>query len=162
MRRYARALAGPHGDADDLVQEALARALERRASFRSDMALRPWLLAILHNVFVDGVRRRRAELTRLEVSEAVATALDAPQEHAVRLAEVRARFDALPEDQRAALHLVAIEGLSYQDAAAAIGAPIGTLMSRLGRARAALRAPETVASSGPARLRLVGGSDDQR
>lgn len=162
MRRYARALAGPHGDADDLVQEALARALERRASFRPEMALRPWLLAILHNVFVDGLRRRRAELTRIEVSEALATALDPPQEQAVRLAEVRARFDALPEDQRAALHLVAIEGLSYQDAAVAIGAPLGTLMSRLGRARAALRAPEKISPSGAVRLRLVGGPDDQR
>ncbi|PTE18887.1 RNA polymerase subunit sigma, partial [Cereibacter changlensis JA139] len=80
----------------------------------------------------------------------------APQEDVVRLAQIRAAFFRLPEDQRAALHLVAIEGLSYPEAAKVLGVPQGTLMSRLARARAALRAFE----DGAPHLKLVGGRDD--
>ena len=77
----------------------------------------------------------------------------------MRLTQVRDAFFRLPEDQRAALHLVAIEGMSYRDAADALGIPQGTLMSRIGRARAALRAME----DGPrVRLSLVGGASDDR
>jgi len=76
----------------------------------------------------------------------------------VRLAEVRRAFFGLPDEQRAALHLVAIEGLSYQAAADALAIPLGTLMSRIGRARAALRESETEGTAARrARLRLIGG-----
>ncbi len=78
---------------------------------------------------------------------------------AVRLGQVRDAFFRLAEEQRAALHLVAIEGMAYRDAADALGIPVGTLMSRIGRARAALRALE---EDGPrARLSIVGGRDDR-
>ena len=87
--------------------------------------------------------------------------LPAAQEHAVRLQQVRNAFFDLPEEQREALHLVAIEGLDYQAAAEVLGVPIGTLMSRIGRARAALRALEAgVPVPGRARLTLVGGADE--
>ena len=84
--------------------------------------------------------------------------MEAPQEHSVRLAQVREAFLNLPEEQRAALHLVAIEGLTYSEAAEAIGVPLGTLMSRIGRARAALRDMEDVSSARTkSHLRIVGG-----
>ncbi|GLK76764.1 DNA-directed RNA polymerase sigma-70 factor [Methylopila jiangsuensis] len=162
LRRYALALTRDPSDAEDLVQDALVRAYDRRAAFDVTRDLRAWLLAILHNVFVDGVRSRRAELIRIAAAGEVAHTHEPPaQEHSIRLAEVRARFRALPEDQRAALHLVAVEGLSYADAAAVVGAPVGTLMSRLARARETLRrhdAGEARPRPG-AHLRIVRGTD---
>jgi RNA polymerase sigma-70 factor (ECF subfamily) len=169
LRRYGLSLTRNAADAEDLVQEAVLRAYEKRGSFRKDRNLRAWLLAILHNCFVDGARKRRSEAVRLlRAGELAADHAPAPQEHVVRLAQLRQTFMALPEEQRAVLHLVAIEGLSYQEAASILSIPVGTLMSRLGRARAALRAIEESAASdkpqeeGPraSHLRIVGGSDD--
>ncbi len=168
LRRYGLSLTRNAADAEDLVHEALLRAYERRASFRKDRNLRAWLLAILHNCFVDGARRKRSETVKLlRAGDLAQDAHPAPQEPAVRLQQVRQFFMALPDEQRAVLHLVAIEGLSYQEAAATLGIPVGTLMSRLGRARAALRAmedQETAAREGDVprntHLKLVGGSDD--
>ena len=166
LRRYARSLARDEHLAEDLVQETLVRAYEGRSSFRS-ANLRGWLLSILHNTFRDGRRRHMAEARRLEQAAIFAeTAAPAEQESRVRLQQIQTAFLSLPHEQRAALHLVAIEGLSYQDAAAALQVPIGTLMSRLGRARAALRAFEAgrgLSDALEARtrpgLRIVGGSD---
>ena len=167
LRRYARSLTRDRDDAEDLVQDTLLRALERRASFRTGGNLRGWLLAILHNVFVDGRRSRTAARGReAEVVALTPQAAPAGQEEAVRLGQIRAAFFHLPEEQRAALHLVAIEELDYQAAADVLGVPIGTLMSRIGRARAALRAleagPDLQKSPVPgrARLTLVGGADE--
>lgn len=158
LRRYARSLTGNDTDAEDLVHDALLRAYERRAGFRSGGNLRGWLMSILHNTFIDRVRAARAERRGVEAAAEVAEAsIPAPQEHAARLGKVRDHFFALPEEQRAAIHLVAIEGLSYQDAADALGIPVGTLMSRIGRGRAALREMEDDPSANPGHLRLVGG-----
>ena len=167
LQRYARSLTRDESQAEDLVQDTLVRAYERRGSFRSGGNLRGWLLSILHNTFVDGRRRYAAETRRAEhIAAIIETATPAEQESRVRLQQVQAAFLSLPDAQRSALHLVAIEGLSYQDAAAALGVPVGTLMSRLGRARAALRAFEaggglTQASPNQGRptLRIIGGSD---
>lgn len=159
LRRYARSLTRDGADAEDLVQDALLRAYERRSTFRAGADLRAWLLSILHNRFVDRMRTREAEAVRIgRVADLSPSALEAPQDHVVRLAQVREAFLALPEDQRAALHLVAIEGLPYQEAAAALGVPLGTLMSRIGRARAALRAMEEGERDRP-NLKIVGGRD---
>ncbi|WP_137388234.1 sigma-70 family RNA polymerase sigma factor [Rhodoligotrophos defluvii] len=164
LRRYARALTRDDGEAEELVHDALVRAYEKRSSFKPDRNLRNWLLAILHNVFIDRVRSRRSELERnARAVEMADTVVEPDQDHAVRLAQVRNNFMALPEEQRAALHLVAVEGLAYADAAATLGIPVGTLMSRLGRARAALRAMEENPSrraSSDGRLRVVGGEND--
>lgn len=161
LRRYARSLTRDGADAEDLVHDALVRAYERRASFRHGGNLRAWLLSILHNTFIDGKRSRRAEAARIERAGHLAdTSLDAPQEHSIRLAQLREAFLGLGEEQRAALHLVAIEGLSYQEAAGALGIPLGTLMSRIGRARAALRELEETLPAKVTRLRIVGGSHE--
>ncbi|PVE21860.1 RNA polymerase subunit sigma [Microvirga sp. KLBC 81] len=166
LRRYARSLARDEAQAEDLVQDTLVRAYERRSSFRSSGNLRGWLLSILHNTFIDSRRRHVAELRRLEHVAALAdTAAPPEQESRVRLQQVQAAFMSLPDEQRAALHLVAIEGLSYQEAADALRIPVGTLMSRIGRARATLRGFEAgVDHSRPSEakrpsLRIVGGSD---
>ena len=174
MRRYAHTLTRDETLAEDLVHDALVRAYERRATFRSGANLRTWLLAILHNTFVDRWRQREAEWRReAEASRLVETIAPADQESRVRFQQIAQAFQALPDEQRAVLHLVAIDGLPYNEAARALGIPVGTLMSRLGRARAALRAFEEngarsatpalpVPSERPARLnlRVVGGTDD--
>ena len=159
LRRYARSLTRDSADAEDLVHDALVRAYERRGTFRSGGNLRAWLFSIVHNVFIDRMRSRRSEAIRIEQAGQLAdTSTPAPQDHSVRLAEVREAFLALPDEQRSALHLVAIEGLSYQQAADVCGVPLGTLMSRIGRARAALREMEEGASArGKNHLRIVGG-----
>ena len=164
LRRYARSLVRNPDDAEDLVHDALVRALERRSTFRSGGSIRNWLMSILHNTHIDRLRRDRATHRRqdaaLELTEFVAPA---GQEHAVRLGQVRDAFLALPEEQREALHLVAIEELSYQEAADVLNIPVGTLMSRISRARARLRAMESGEEANPVpHLRIVGGnSDDQ-
>jgi RNA polymerase sigma-70 factor (ECF subfamily) len=174
LRRYARALTRDEARADDLVQDALARAFERRATFRAGANLQTWLLSILHNLFIDDCRRRQAETRRkADIARLAETSAPAGQESRLHLQQIGEAFLTLPEEQRAALHLVAIEGLPYQEAADTLGIPVGTLMSRLSRARAALRAFEagtgTIVRSLPApidgtarrpNLRIVGGSDD--
>jgi len=158
LRRYARSLTRDGTDAEDLVHDALVRAYERRGTFRAGSNPRAWLFSIMHNLFIDRMRSRRSEAARIEQAGHLADAsMPAPQDHSVRLAEVRQAFLALPDEQRSALHLVAVEGLSYQQAADVIGVPLGTLMSRIGRARAALRDMEE-GGSAKARpnLRIVG------
>lgn len=158
LRRYARSLTRDPADAEDLVQDALLRAYERRSTFRSGANIRAWLLSILHNAFVDQARSRRSEARRLDqFAEIAPQAIEASQDHAVRLAQIREAFMDLSEEQRAALHLVTIEGLSYQVAADTLGITLGTLMSRIGRARAALRAIEE--PGGAPSLKVVGGRD---
>lgn len=160
LRRYARSLARNSSDAEDLVHDALVKAYERRTTFKTGTNLRNWLFAIVHNTHVDRmrsaiVRRRQDDATMLEGEPSY----PAGQEHAIRLAQVRDAFMSLPEEQREALHLVAVEDLSYQEAADALGIPVGTLMSRISRARARLRAFEDETRQ-PSHLRLVGGGND--
>ncbi|MBB3312232.1 RNA polymerase sigma-70 factor (ECF subfamily) [Rhizobium sp. BK196] len=161
LRRYARSLVRNSDEAEDLVHDALIRAFEKRKSFRSGGNLRTWLLSILHNAHIDRVRQARS-LTRRHDEAAVEAeqSLPAAQEHAVRLQQVRNAFFDLPEEQREALHLVAIEDLSYQEAANALGIPVGTLMSRISRARAQLREFEEK-SPRIAHLKLVGGNGNE-
>ena len=161
LRRYARSLVRNSDEAEDLVHDALVRAFEKRKSFRSGGNLRTWLLSILHNAHIDRLRRNRS-LTRRHDEAAVEAeqSLPAGQEHAVRLQQVRDAFFDLPEEQREALHLVAIEDLSYQEAANALGIPIGTLMSRISRARAQLREFEENTPR-KSHLRLIGGDGNE-
>ena len=143
LRRYARTLTRDETQAEDLVHDTLVRAYEGRATLRAGANLRTWLFSILHNTFIDGRRQREAKLRReAETSRFAEITVPADQESRVRLQQIGRAFRALPDEQRAVLHLVAIEGLPYKEAANALGIPVGTLMSRLGRARAALRAFE--------------------
>jgi len=135
-----------------------------RASSRTRSA--GLVMSILHNVFVDGTRARRAEAQRIaRVGEPVEQQLPPAQDHHVRLRQVRQAFIALPNEQRAALLFVAIEGLTYAKAASALGIPVGTLMSRI-TGPAALRIIEDgdlEASTRAAKgyhLRVVGGWDE--
>lgn len=152
LRRYARALTRDAPRADDLVHDTLVRALESRASLRPNTNLRTWMMTVLHNVFIDEQRRKRVEARHADVLVQISEEIAPPaQEAQLRLSQIRRAFEALPEEQRAALHLVTIEGLAYAEAAAVLEIPIGTLMSRLGRGRAALRAFEEGARSKGAR-----------
>lgn len=165
LRRYARSLVRNGQDADDLVQDALVRAYEKRGTFRAGANLKGWLLSILHNTHVDRLRAARARaFGHMDVLDEQSGVLPAVQEDRVHLADVRRAFLSLPEEQRAALHLVAVEELSYQDAAAALQIPVGTLMSRISRARARLRAMGGESAETPGeelpRLRLVRNDDE--
>ncbi len=143
LRRYARALTRDALRADDLVHDTLVRALESGQAARPNTNLRTWMMTVLHNVFIDEQRRKRVESRHADVLVQMSEEIAPPaQEAQVRLAQIRRAFLTLPEEQRAALHLVTLEGMAYADAAAVLGIPIGTLMSRLGRGRAALRAFE--------------------
>ncbi|MDY8108761.1 sigma-70 family RNA polymerase sigma factor [Fulvimarina sp. 2208YS6-2-32] len=148
LRRYALSLTRDPADAEDLVHDALVRAMERRDQFKAGHSLRPWLMSILHNRFVDKARARRTEAVHhADLAIREASGLPGDQEGVVRLADVRRFFTMLPDEQRAALHLVTVEGLSYEEAAGALAIPVGTLVSRLSRARARLRELE---EGGPA------------
>lgn len=168
LKRYALTLTRDESRAEDLVQDTLLRAYEGRHTFRADGNLRSWLFSILHNSFVNDVKRNRADANRLDHYAAMSSGEPAEpeQESRVRLQQIQAAFMSLHEDQRAVLHLVAIEGMAYQEAAETLGIPVGTLMSRLGRARSALRAVEgneaTESEMRPVPFRVVGGTDAPR
>ena len=141
LRRYALVLTRDRDEAEDLVQEALLRAIGAAHTWQPGRPVRPWLLTILHNTHVSRRRRRQVEAA---VSGNLADILPpatmpADQPGRVELGRTLQALLSLPEEQREVLLLVAVEGLAYKEAAELLGIPLGTLMSRLGRARAALR-----------------------
>lgn len=140
LRRYAHALMRDREAGDDLVQDCLERAVAGLAGRHPDGALRAWLFRILINRHRD-LRRRAARAGHLVAVEdlVVEPAHPAGQDSHMALRETEAAIARLPEDQRRALLLVALEGASFDEAAAALDIPKGTLMSRLARARANLR-----------------------
>ena len=139
LRRYAWALLRDDEAADDLVQDTLERAIGRWGQ-RRDGDLRAWLFAIQRNLFLNGLRQRRSR--GAHVSDEALNDLPAPgispESHA-GLRDILVGLDALPEEQRSILLLVGVEDLSYEQAAKVLDVPIGTVMSRLSRARARLR-----------------------
>ena len=139
LRRYAWALLRDCEAADDLVQDTLERAISRWNQ-RRDGDLRAWLFAIQRNLFINGLRRRKARGTRVgeEALNDVPAPGMSPESHA-GLHDVLNGLDALPEEQRSILLLVGVEDLSYEQAAQVLDIPLGTVMSRLSRARARLR-----------------------
>jgi RNA polymerase sigma-70 factor (ECF subfamily) len=152
LRRFAYGLTGSIDAGDDLVQSACERALSRLHLWQAGTRLDSWMYRIMQNLWFDELRagRRREVATEPETLDAM-TGGDAESEAAMRLdlATVRRRMADLPPDQRAVLLLVSVEGLSYKDAAAVLEVPIGTVMSRLARARLALaRALEPAAVRG--------------
>ena len=164
LRRYALSLVRNPDEAEDLVHDALVKAYERQSTFRTGANVRNWLMSILHNAHVDRLRQRRSQERRHDAAAEIAdTSVAANQDHSVRLTQLRNAFFDLPEEQRAALHLVAIEELSYQEAAEALGIPVGTLMSRVARARQRLRSFEQSGTAAPVtHLRIVGGTGDDK
>lgn len=141
LRRYALVLTRSPDQAEDLVQDALVRAVASAHTWRPGHDPRKWLLAIVHNTHVSRQRRLRLEAETAErLGWAASEATPPPQAEQAHLSRTVRALMALPEEQREALVLVAFEGMSYKEAAELLGIPLGTLMSRLGRGREALRA----------------------
>jgi RNA polymerase sigma-70 factor (ECF subfamily) len=154
LRAYARLLVGDRVQADDLVQECLERAWSRSHLFRAGTDIRVWLFTILHNLHVSAIRQARRRpatipLTEYEESLAVTPRADLH----VELADLDRALTELPADQRAAVLLVGAEDMSYEQAAAVLAIPVGTLMSRLHRGRKQLRI--LMSGGAPPRLRRI-------
>ena len=140
LRRYARTFVRGAADADDLVQDTLERAISRWHQRRSDGDTRTWLFTILHNLAVNHLRRaaRRGREVPLDDAGESDVAVPSTQEDALRRDDILGAVGQLPDDQRSVLLLVSIEDVSYAEAARILDIPIGTVMSRLARARARL------------------------
>ena len=142
LRRFAYAITGNRDEGDDLVQSACLKALDRLDQYRPGTRLDSWMFRIIQTTHIDTIRRRKrqAEPSDPEFFERVSDqGLSAEQsEQRMTLARVRQAIAGLPDEQRAVMALVALEGYSYKEAAAALETPIGTVMSRLARARARL------------------------
>ncbi|MRG98925.1 sigma-70 family RNA polymerase sigma factor [Xanthomonas sontii] len=140
LRRFARAVAGHREDADDLLQIAIERALRRAGQWRPETPLQYWLYGIIRHAWIDEVRaQRRRRQVFVDAAEGEHVG-DTPLERQQDWMAVQAAMAGLPEEQRLAIALVLIEGLSYKDAAAVLEIPLGTLTSRLARGRDALQA----------------------
>jgi RNA polymerase sigma-70 factor (ECF subfamily) len=139
LRRFARWLTRDADNADDLVQSTLERALTRWNARRDDTALRAWLFAIAYRLFLDGKRRARRGTRMLAFLRRDVEATQPSLEREVIAQSIVQALDRLPEPQRHLLLWVSVEGLSYREVADLLDVPIGTVMSRLSRARAALR-----------------------
>lgn len=138
LRRYARALVGNETEADDLVQDALERALSRLHLWRSNGNPRRWLFTILHNLHVDRNRGKERSPALDGLDESLPDPASRPEDGVTRC-EVSLALQRLPLEQRQTVLLVGLEGLSYAETAEVLGVPIGTVMSRLARGREKLR-----------------------
>lgn len=138
LRRYARALSHNPYAADDLVQDTLERALNKRLLWRRDSRLRPWLFTIMHNLFINQVRRHGATPQMLELDENLLDGTESP-ESTLYAQQLQLSINQLPDDQKEVFLLVSLEGFSYEEVAAIMDIPLGTIMSRLSRAREKLR-----------------------
>jgi len=139
LRRFARALARDAHDADDLVQIAVERALTRAAQLRPDAPLSSWMFGIVRNAWLDELRARGRRARLFAPAESAERSGASSQGAPADLLAVQEALSRLPEEQRAAVALVLIEGLSYKEAAHVMEVPIGTLTSRLARGREALQ-----------------------
>src|SRR6266851_1302842 len=140
LRRYARALLQDGSRADDLVQDTLVRALAKQHLWQPDSNLRAWLFTLMHNLFVNVVRQSVRERTMVDVEDVSATLIATTDPTASRqLRELENAIARLPDVQREVVLLIGLEGMRYDDAAAILRVPIGTVRSRLSRARGSLR-----------------------
>jgi len=151
LRRYARALVGDRASADDLVQDTLERAWSKLHLYRHGTDLRAWLFTVMHNVHVNRVRATRP--TDPLDDEMPELAQRATQGDGLMVRDLERGIAALPLAQREVLLLVALEDLSYDETARVLGIPIGTVMSRLARAREKLRA--LMQGKGGTKLQIV-------
>jgi RNA polymerase sigma-70 factor, ECF subfamily len=140
LRRYARALTRDLIAADDLVQECLTRALSKLHLWQQGTDLRAWLFTILHNQYINHVRRTAREGTAVGLSEREPLLARAPQQGSrLELRDLERAIGKLPRTQQSVILLVGLEGMSYEEVATALGVPVGTIRSRLSRGREALR-----------------------
>ena len=141
LRRYARSLTGDAWAADDLVQDTLERACSKWRLWVAGPKLRAWLFTLMHNLFANQVRRsvRQAHAGRPVDPDDVAHELVQPPDGSDLAFDLQRCLLRLPEDQRAVLLLVTLEDMSYAEVAGVLGVPLGTVMSRLSRARSRLQ-----------------------
>jgi RNA polymerase sigma-70 factor, ECF subfamily len=140
LRRYARALARDAATADDLVQDCLTRALDKLHLWQDGTDLRAWLFTILHNQYVNQVRRSVREGAAVGLSETEPLLTRPPhQSRRLELRDLERAMTRLPEEQRSVILLVGLEGMRYEEVAAVLKVPVGTVRSRLSRGREALR-----------------------
>jgi RNA polymerase sigma-70 factor (ECF subfamily) len=151
LRRYARALTRNTALADDLVQDTLERALRKLDLWRPDSDLRAWLFTLMHNLFVNHVRSSKPDTATLEDSQDMPVA--GGQMSALGLRDIESALAALPAEQREVILLVALEQFGYAETAEILGVPVGTVMSRLSRAREKLR--ERLTNAPAVQLRRV-------
>lgn len=158
LRRYARALLGGHKEnADDLVQDTLERAYVKWNLFRVGSELRPWLFSIMHNIFINDIQRSKNRASTSSIDDALDVSTPAPQENHVQAREILGAVGRLAPELRDVLVLVSVEEFSYADAAKILNVPVGTVMSRMFRARSQLRVlmGEAALTGGRSGLRLV-------
>jgi RNA polymerase sigma-70 factor (ECF subfamily) len=139
LRRFARTLTRNAHDADDLVQLSVERALLRYEQWRPDARFESWMFGIMRNAWIDEVRARRRRGQVLAPEESGEHVGDRSSEARVETMAVQSAMNELPDEQRLAVALVLVEGLSYKEAAAVMEVPIGTLTSRLARGRETLQ-----------------------
>ncbi|HTZ37600.1 MAG TPA: sigma-70 family RNA polymerase sigma factor [Stellaceae bacterium] len=140
LRRYARKLARDDVLAEDLLQECLVRSLTKIHLWREGTNLRAWLCTILHNQYVNEIRRMRRERNLVDLSEVDETLAYPPtQDISLELCEVSRAIQALPKGQRLAVTMIGIHGMGYDKVARIAGVPVGTVRSRLSRGRDKLR-----------------------
>jgi RNA polymerase sigma-70 factor, ECF subfamily len=143
LRRFARSLTGQISDADDLVQIAVERALLRLDQYQPGTRLDSWLFKVIKNAWIDEVRsrqRRGRVFMPAEDGDTIGDDSARAMESRRELREVEAAMQTLPEEQRVAIALICVEGLSYAEASEILDVPVGTLSSRLTRGREALLA----------------------
>jgi RNA polymerase sigma-70 factor (ECF subfamily) len=140
LRRYARALIGNFAQADDLVQDCIERALRQGDRLREPQRLAGWLRSILHNLYIDEIRRRRARGTEKDIADHIDdfAVSSPPADGGAAIDFVRA-MNSLSTEHRQVLLLVGLEDMNYREIASELDIPIGTVMSRLARARERLR-----------------------
>jgi RNA polymerase sigma-70 factor (ECF subfamily) len=140
LRRYARGLTSDRERADDLVQDTLERAWGRFALWQRRGEVRAWMFGIMHNLFIDRVRSQRSTPEQSSGDELPESPDRATQSDRLEVRDLGRLLQRLPPEQREVLLLVGVEEMSYQDVARVVGVPLGTVMSRLSRARERLRA----------------------
>jgi RNA polymerase sigma-70 factor (ECF subfamily) len=140
LRRYAFSLLRSEDDADDLVQDCLERALRKRHLWRNYGSVRSWLFRILYHVFINQRVRLQRRGTAVSLEDTGDVRADPPRQEAhMACVDTVSALEKLPAEQRAAILLIALEGLPYDEAAYVLDIPVGTLRSRLSRGREALR-----------------------
>jgi len=154
LRRYSLALLGDRDMADDLVQDTLERAWSRIHLWRPTGDFRAWLMTIMHNVFVNATRNRSRARAMVRLADSDETASPEPgPAQTLEIQDLARALTRLPADRREVLLLVSMEGFSYRETAEILDVPVGTVMSRLGRARDQLR--DVLHGENQARLRRV-------
>lgn len=138
LRRFCHAMAGTPADGDDLMQATVERALSRAQQFEAGTRIDSWMYRIAQNIHIDGTRALRRRGTSVDVDELVSLSGEDGRdltENRSQLAAAQRALQALPADQRSVFVLVVVEGRSYRDTAESLDIPVGTVMSRLARAR---------------------------